>query len=571
MLLFEPSRYPGLMRPASILCFWIWLFLPCGSGIASDTYAIATAHPAATRAGATVLAEGGNAFDAAVAVTAMLSVVEPYSCGIGGGGFWLLYKEKDRRSVMIDGRERAPLSASADMYLDGNGKVIPGKSLNGPAAAGIPGVPAALVHINKHYGSLPLETLLAPAIKAARHGFAVDSRYRQRAKRKLRVLRRYPASAATFLVNGNVPAIGQTIRQEQLARTLESIAKNGRNGFYSGQVAQDLVADVRRSGGIWTLADLQQYQVIGRAPLIFHYAGSTITASSLPSSGGIALNEIFNMLSLFDPQEWSPLSEHLLIEVMRRAYRDRANHLGDQDYVEVPLERLRSMSHAKKLAGTIHKDRASRSAALTTAPPQKGLDTTHFSIADGHGNLVAATMSINTSFGSSYISPRTGVLLNNEMDDFSIQAGTANAYGLTGGEANAIAPGKRMLSSMSPSFVETHDRIAVLGTPGGSRIITMVLLGILEFLKGGDAQAIVSLKRFHHQYLPDAVETEPKVFTSSLLESLKKMGHVIKLRRRSWGNMQAVVVNKFSGEMEAAADPRGIGMAIAENETSTKP
>ncbi len=559
------------MRSASILCFWIWLFLPCGSGFANDTYAIATAHPAATRAGAAVLAEGGNAFDAAVAVTAMLSVVEPYSCGIGGGGFWLLYREQDRHSVMIDGRERAPLSASADMYLDENGKVIPGKSLNGSSAAGIPGVPAALVYISEHYGSLPLETLLSPAIKAARSGFAVDNRYQQRAKRKLRILRRYSASAATLLVNGNVPAIGQIIRQEQLARTLESIAKNGRNGFYGGQVAQDLVADVRGSGGIWSQADLQQYRIIGRAPLIFHYAGSTITTGSLPSSGGIVLNEIFNMLSLFDPQEWSPLSEHLLIEVMRRAYRDRASYLGDQDYVEVPSKRLRSLSHAKKLASTIHKDRASRSVALKTASPQKGLDTTHFSIADNHGNLVAATMSINTSFGSGYISPRTGVLLNNEMDDFSIQPGTANAYGLTGGEANAIAPGKRMLSSMSPSFVETHDRIAVLGTPGGSRIITMVLLGILEFLKGGGAQEIVSLKRFHHQYLPDVVETEPKVFTSPLLKSLKKMGHIFKPRGRNWGNMQAVVLDKFSGKLEAAADPRGIGMAIAENETGTKP
>ncbi len=559
------------MRTVGILYFWIWLFLPGGTGAASDAYAIATAHPAATRAGAAVLSTGGNAFDAAVTVTAMLSVVETYSCGIGGGGFWLLYNSRDRRSVMIDGRERAPLSATPGMYLDENNKVIPGKSLNGPAAAGIPGVPAALAHISKHYGSRSLEELLAPAIKAARLGFAVDSRYRQRARRRLEVLRRYTASAETLLVNDNVPASGHIIKQPQLARTLEIIAKNGRNGFYAGQVAHDLITDVRRSGGIWSQADLQQYRVIERTPFIFHYAGSTITTASLPSSGGIALNEIFNMLSVFDPQEWHPLSEHLLIETMRRAYRDRATYLGDQDYVAVPLKKLRGMRHARKLASTILRDRASRSTALSTVSPQKGLDTTHFSIADSHGNLVAATMSINTSFGSGYISPQTGVLLNNEMDDFSIQPGVPNAYGLTGGEANAIAPGKRMLSSMSPSFVETHERIAVLGTPGGSRIITMVLLGILEFLKGGDAQEIVSRKRFHHQYLPDVVQMEPGVFTSPLLESLEKMGHILKPLGRSWGNMQAVLIEKSNGALEAAVDPRGIGMAMVKNAATAKP
>ncbi len=543
----------------SFLAFWLLWSL--ASAQTPPAAAVASAHPAATEAGLEILRAGGNAFDAAVAVSAALAVVEPYSSGLGGGGFWLLHRASDGKQVMIDGRERAPLAAHREMYLDEEGEVVPGSSMDGPLAAGIPGEPAALVHIAAHYGRLPLARSLVPAIRLAREGFEVDTHYRRMARFRLAVLRRYAATRDIFLDKGEVPPLGARIRQPDLARTLERLAEEGRAGFYAGPVAQQLVAAVRRHGGIWTLQDLASYRVVERRPIVGSYRGYRIVTAAPPSSGGVVLVEMLNMLA---QKELDSLSEtdriHFMIEVMRRAYFDRARYLGDPDQVEMPLQMLLSGQHARQWVSGIRMDRATPSTALA-APRANGRDTTHFSIIDREGNRVAATLSINYPFGSGFVAEGTGVLLNDEMDDFSAKPGVANAYGLVGNEANAIAPGKRMLSSMTPTFVEHPRGVAILGTPGGSRIITMVLLGLLEFVEGHGPTDWVSRRRFHHQYLPDQVQYEPGAFSSRLRGQLEAKGHVLKPLEHPYGNMQAVFWDRKGNRVEAASDPRGIGLA----------
>jgi len=320
---------------------------------------------------------------------------------------------------------------------------------------------------------------------------------------------------------------------------------------------------VHEAGGIWTLDDLSRYQVVEREPLVGEYKGMKITSVAPPSSGGVALIEILNQLSLY-PLEHMDKSQqvHRVVEAMRRAYRDRAEYLGDTDFVEVPVSRLIDPMYAAGLQAGIHPEKATPSAmlpgVLNSNPSQ---DTSHFSIIDHQGNRVAATLSINYPFGACFIPPGTGVLLNDEMDDFSSKVGTPNAYGLVGAEANAIEPGKRMLSSMSPTFLETDQRLAVIGTPGGSRIITMVLLGALGFHEGLSADAIVNLPRYHHQYLPDLLFSEPRAFSDDTMQRLSSMGHQLKRESRTWGNMQLVIWDKLRQNVSAASDPRGIGQA----------
>jgi gamma-glutamyltranspeptidase/glutathione hydrolase len=522
--------------------------------------AIASAHPLATSAGFEVLEAGGNAFDAAVAVGATLAVVEPYSSGIGGGGFWLLHRAADRRELMIDGRERAPLAATRDMYLDPAGHFVPERSLNGPLAAGIPGEPAALAHLAEHYGRLPLARSLEPAIRITRDGFPADARYRRLVALRLPVLAQSPAAREQFLTAGGVPADVGTIRQPDLAETLEGLGREGRDGFYRGRTAELLVKGVRAAGGIWTLEDLASYRVVERPPIVGHYRGWRIVSASPPSSGGVLLVEMLNMLSTFDLPRLSEAERaHVRIEVMRRAYRDRAAFLGDSDFVAVPVERLTHPFYAAGLARDIQLDRATPS--LPEPAAREGNDTTHFSILDREGNRVAATLSINYPFGSGFVPPGTGVLLNDEMDDFSAQPGAPNVYGLVGGEANAIAPGKRMLSSMTPTFVDSERGVAVLGTPGGSRIITMVLGGVLSLVDGEGLAEWVAKPRFHHQYLPDAVQYEPGAFTASEKAALERLGHHLREIPDGFGNMQAVYWDRTKDNVEAASDPRGIGLA----------
>jgi len=539
--------------------------LPAMAAKAPPAAAIATAHPLATQAGVDILGAGGNAFDAAVAITAAIGVVEPYGSGLGGGGFWLLHRAADGFEVMLDGREKAPAAAHRDMYLDRNGDIVPGASIDGPLAAGIPGVPAALAHMARRYGRLPLKQTLAPAIRLAREGFPVDQQYRRYAGYRLEQLRRFPVAAGLFLLDGQIPPLGYRLRQPALARTLESIAADGGESFYRGALARQLVDAVRKAGGIWSLEDLNGYRVLERPPVRSRYRDMTIVSAAPPSSGGIALAQMFNMLSRFDLAAMDFTGQaHLIIEVMRRAYRDRAEYLGDSDFVRVPLARLTGPEQAGKLAQSIRLDRATPSSEL---PPigktgGAGSNTTHFSVLDGEGNQVAATLSINYLFGSAFVAADTGVLLNDEMDDFSAKPGVPNVYGLVGAEANAIAPGKRPLSSMSPTFLEDQRGVAILGTPGGSRIISMVLLSALEYANGSDAARLVDLPRYHHQYLPDEVVYESGAFDDATRKGLERRGHRLKLNASGYGNMKAIVWDRQKNKVTAASDRRGIGRAL---------
>jgi len=522
--------------------------------------AVSSAHELATAAGVEILHTGGNAFDAAVAVSAALAVVEPESSGAGGGGFWLLHRAADGFSVMVDGRETAPAAATERMYLDEAGEVDRDRAVNGALAGGIPGAPAAWAHIAERYGRLELAELLAPAIRLAEEGFPVDAKYQALLNFRAHVMQRWPETAAIFMPGGDVPAIGDIIRQPDLANTLRSLAEHGRDGFYRGELAERLVAGVREAGGIWTTEDFEAYQVAERAPIETDYRGYRLITAPPPSSGGIAIAQ---MLEIIEPFELSRMARadrvHLLAEAMRRAYRDRALYLGDPDFVDIPVDMLLSEHYAAGLRSSLRMDRATPSSMLAADPDRPGgesSDTTHFSLIDGEGNMVAGTLTVNLPFGAAFAPPGTGVLVNNEMDDFSAKPGEPNAYGLIGFAANAIEPGKRMLSSMSPTIVIGDERTAVLGTPGGSRIITMVLLGILDFIEGNGPESWVSRPRFHHQYQPDEISIERGALSEAEIEALREKGHEVTVRNRTWGNMHGVMWHHATGQLEAAHDPR---------------
>ena len=526
--------------------------------------AVASAHPLATQAGIDILNQGGNAFDAAIAVTSTLAVVEPYSSGIGGGGFYLLHQNKINRYVMIDARETAPSDAHKNMYLDVKGNVVDGASITGAKSAGIPGIPAALVHLAEKYGELTLKQTLTTAINHASKGFPADEYYQRMVRFRLKDLQKNKAASDIFLQDGKAPELGHSIVQKDLAKTLRRISEQGSTGFYEGELASMMVNDVRQHGGIWSEKDLTDYKIIERAPDVANYKGMKLIAAALPSSGGLVLSEILAMLSEFDIEHMDEAQRvHHIVEVMRRAYRDRAEYMGDPDFVDVPGEFLTSDTHIDSLVSSINARAATPSASLKAVaqPSGNGTDTTHFSIIDKQGNKVSATLSVNYPFGSCFVADGTGVLLNDEMDDFSAKPGVPNAYGLVGSQANAIAPGKRMLSSMTPSIVESNDRIAVIGTPGGSRIITMVLLGILEFYDNKSADEIVNTGRYHNQYLPDVISYEPGVFDDSVSSALQKLGHKTKAMDNTYGNMHVVIQDKKTGRLEAASDGRGIGEA----------
>ncbi len=527
--------------------------------------AVASAHPAATKAGLDVLNQGGNAFDAAVAVSAALAVVEPFGSGIGGGGFWLLHRASDGKQVMIDGREVAPNAAHRDMYLDANGQANKKASVNGALAAGIPGLPAALVHLSEHYGELSLSASLKPSVELASNGFLVNEHYQRLARFRQPVLAASEAASAIFLDKGKAPDLGARIIQTDLANTLTSLSNKGFDGFYRGDVANKLVAGVQQAGGIWTEQDLAGYTVKEREPIVIDYKGIKVSSAALPSSGGLVLSIALQIIEQYDLTAMDEATQHhVVVEAMRRAYRERALHMGDSDFVNVPSQQLTAKKYVKSLAQGINLNTATPSRQLTGLNASEGHDTTHFSILDKAGNRVAATLSINYPFGSGFVPAGTGVLLNDEMDDFSIKPGTPNVYGLVGGEANAIQAGKRMLSSMSPTFIETADKIGLMGTPGGSRIISMLLLAILDAEQGHTPASWVSQPRYHHQYLPDVIEHEPNAFSDKLMAELKTKGHTLTPVGRHYGNMHAILWDKEAGVLTAASDPRGSGLATVE-------
>lgn len=526
--------------------------------------AIASAYPLASDAGREILAKGGNAFDAAVAVASALAVVEPSSSGLGGGGFFLIRRASDGREVMIDLREMAPGAASRDMYLDKEGNVVPGLSRDSALAAGIPGEPAGLAHLAKHYGKLPLAVSLAPAIKLAREGFPLYTRLRGGMEFKKNAFLKTPDAARVFLVDGEVPALGHIIKQPELATSLELLAKQGADGFYKGAFARKLVDGVRGLGGNWTLDDLANYKVVERAPVVGHYRGARIVSGSPPASGGVALIDALNILEGFDLARVDKVTRtHLIVEAMRRVHRDRAVYMGDPDFVDVPVARLINPDYAAGQRASIRMDRAMPSELLPGVDaPAPGPSTTHFSVMDAKGNMVAATITLNFFFGSGLMVPDTGILLNNQMDDFSSKPGVPNGFQLIGGDANAIAAKKRPLSSSTPTFIEGPHGVMILGSPGGSYIPGMVLLGTIDFLEGHSAQEVVAAPRFHHQYSPDVLQFETAALTAEDRAALEKRGHKLREGTRRWGNMQVVVWDYKTGKVEAASDPRGAGVGL---------
>ncbi len=538
--------------------------------------AIASAHALATDAGLEILRQGGNAFDAAVAVSSVLSVVEPISSGIGGGGFFLLHDAKTGQDHFIDAREIAPASATPEAYLKPDGSFDRDRAENGPWSAGIPGLPAGLVHLATRHGRLPLTVSLAPAIRIAREGFPVYARFAKGYASRRDVMERYKGTRAVFLADGDAPEEGEILRQPDLARTLELLAEQGFDGFYRGPVAKKLLAGVKAEGGRWTAEELAGYRIKERAPLRFEYDGWQIVTAPPPSSGGIALAQMLQMLEPWDLAKL-PQAErvHLTVEAMRRAYRDRTFFLGDPDFVKIPVRQLMSRDYAAGQRSTINPRKATPSDLLSgEQTPMEDDETTHFSIIDAEGNRVAATQTVNLLFGSGMVVPGTGVLLNNEMDDFALKPGTPNAFGVMGYDANAPKPGKRMLSSMTPTFMVSPDRVAVLGTPGGSRIITMVLLGILGYADGLDAQAVAALPRFHHQWMPDVIGIERDALPDDVVAALRAMGHTVNSpkeapagRRSSdaWGNLQTVEWDRRANVLRGGTDPRNpVGKAVVD-------
>ncbi|MHA6205474.1 gamma-glutamyltransferase [Dyella soli] len=518
---------------------------------------IASANFHATQAGLDVLAKGGNAFDAAIAVAATLSVVEPESSGIGGGFMAVLHRAGDGREVFIDARETAVAAVNLRDYLNPDGSPNRDNALNGPLSAGIPGQPAGLAWLAAHYGKLPLKESLAPAIRIARDGFEPDRRLIGAITDREKDIRRWPASVAKYLPNGQPPLAGQLWRDPDQARTLELLGEHGFDGFYRGETASRLVAAVRAAGGNWTAKDLESYQVKERTPITLDYRGYRVVTAPPASSGGVAVAEILNILSGYDLAKLDEAHRtHLIIEAMRRAFRDHNDYLGDPDFVQMPLDMLLSPYYAAGLRQTILADKATPSSMLpVSAGAEPGMHTTHFSVIDADGNIASVTLTVNYTMGSTFVAAGTGVLLNDEMDDFALVPNKPNVYGLLGSAANAPAPGKRMLSSMTPSIVFGKDRVGVIGSPGGSTIITQVLEGILAFIDGKDAAGIAGQKRFHHQYMPDRVDVEPGAFDAATADALTRMGHTLK-ERNPWGYMNVVTWDLKTNKLDAASDPR---------------
>jgi gamma-glutamyltranspeptidase/glutathione hydrolase len=550
--------------PRALFFSLLFVSVAVGAERAPGKAAIASAHPLASQAGQEMLANGGNAFDAAVAVAAALAVVEPNASGLGAGGFFLLHRASDGLDTMIDAREKAPAAATRDMFLDAQGKPVPKLSTQSALAAGIPGEPAGLAMLSERFGKLPLKVCLQPAIRLAREGFPLYPRLLGGIRYKQELFKRSKELSAVFLDRGNVPELGFIIRQPQLARTLELIANKGVGELYKGSLSRTLAREVRKLGGIWTEQDLADYRAVERKPVVGEYRGARIVSASLPASGGTALVDALNILEGYDLDKLDAVTrKHLVVEAMRRAHRDRAIYLGDADFVKVPVEMLTSPFYADGQRTSIRLDHATPSEMLPSdaMSAQQGAHTTHFSILDRDGNRAAVTITLNLWFGSGLVVPGTGILLNNQMDDFSIKAGTPNAYRLIGADANAIAAGKRPLSSSTPTFVESPRGVMIAGSPGGSYIIGMVLLATLDFMDKRSAMDIVSAPRFHHQYSPDVITYEAGAFSDEERARLTAFGHKLDEGDR-WGNLQVVTWDYASGKVEAAADPRGNGEGL---------
>ena len=538
---------------------------------------VVSAHPLASEAGISMLRKGGNAVDAAVATTFAISVVEPFSAGIGGGGFLLMHSEKTGDIKALDFRERAPLKATRNMYLDAEGKVRPNASIDGYLAVGTPGTVAGLYEVHRRYGKLSWEEIIKPAIALAKDGFILSSQVTWNSlpvyqNRKQAILNN-PAAREIFTRNGEFYQPGDKLVQRDLARTLTKVAQNPQS-FYTGSIARAIASDMVKNGGLITLEDLKTYKPIWRTPVCGNFRKAKICSMPPPSSGGVHLLQILNIIGDTDLKSlgWHhPDAIHLMVEAMKIAYADRSKYLGDPDFVKVPVQELLSPAYAKKRRQEINMQVARPSSEIkpvdlnskclpsSPCPQHESSQTSHLTVVDEERNAVSLTFTINLGFGAGVVTPGTGIVLNNEMDDFAAAPGVPNAFGLVGNDANSIAPRKTPLSSMTPTIVTEngHLRMAA-GAPGGSTIITQVLQIILNVLEYNmDVGAAVSVPRIHHQWLPDELRVESWGLDALTVQDLQRRGHKIN-ETTPWGNGNAIAVTS-DGTLEGAADPRGEG------------
>lgn len=541
---------------------------------------VAADEPFAAEAGLEILRQGGNAVDAAVAVAFALAVTHPEAGNLGGGGF-LLLRMADGTSVMVDFREMAPGAARWDMFLDAEGKLIPKSSTTGWRSAGVPGSVAGLELALRTHGTMSLAQVLEPAIRLAKKGFPVSEQLAEAFREEAPRLSHDAESRRIFLRNGRSFKPGDRLVQKDLARTLQQIARKGATEFYRGALAHRLARESKLAGGLFTLEDLRNYRAVLREPLRGSFHGYEIVTAAPPSSGGVALLESLNMLErLLTPADRpeNPETIHVITEALRRAFADRARYLADRDFAEVPVAGLIAKDYAALFAASISRQRASASAALERPDPlrfaetspavsrrgrREGENTTHFSVMDAAGNAVAVTTTINDSFGSGITVPGLGFLLNNEMDDFTVQPGAPNAlFELMQSDANKIEPGKRPLSAMTPTIVVREEKnFLALGSPGGPRIISAVLEVILNRLYFGDDLALaVARPRFHHQWLPDMLMLEKNMFAETQIETLRALGHTVEFRS-DMGNLSAVERDPATGQLFGVADARRRGVA----------
>jgi gamma-glutamyltranspeptidase / glutathione hydrolase len=521
----------------------------------------------ASQAGVDILKQSGNAIDAAVAVGFALAVVHPSAGNLGGGGLMVI-RFADGRATTIDYREMAPAKATRDMFLDQTGAVVTERSLVGPLAAGVPGSVAGLCLAHRQYGKLPLATVMAPAIRLAKSGFEVSVALERSLEDAQKLLSRFPESMRVFSKQGQPFVEGDRLVQPDLARTLELIARHGADGFYKGPVADLIEAEMLRSSGLIRKGDLASYKAIEREPVRGTYRGHDIIAMPPVSSGGIAIIEALNVLEGFPLQDYGANSSktiHLVAETTRRVYADRSEWLGDPAFYKVPMQGLVSKRYAERLRATIDPERATPSTSVRPGAPAayESDQTTHYSVVDAAGNAVSTTTTINGGYGNGQVVTGAGFLLNNEMDDFSVKPGTPNMFGLIGGEANAVAPGKRMLSSMTPTIVAKDGKpLLVVGSPGGSRIITTVLQVVLNVIDFGmDVQEAVDAPRFHHQWLPDEIRVEEQGFPLDVRTALERMGHAV-VTRADMGDVHAIWIDPSTGVRYGASDPRLDGRTI---------
>jgi len=526
---------------------------------------VSTADKHASEVGIEILQKDGNAIDAAIAVGFTLAVTYPRAGNIGGGGF-MVVRDKDNQIFSLDYREKAPIDAARDMYLDENENIIENLSIEGYLASGVPGTVHGLFEAHKKFGSLDWAELINPAIELAEYGFIIDRNLASSLEYKYDTFSKFPSSKNVFTKNGEKFKEGDTLKQSDLANTLKLIRDYGVSGFYDGKTAKLISEDMEKNKGLITEDDLAQYESVWREPIKFTYRNYTIFSMAPPSSGGIIISEILNTLENYNVSEMGPNSSdlvHVWAEIEKQAYADRAEYLGDSDFIEIPKEKLSSKKYAYTLFKNINPFYTTSSTEIGTKliPIEESSQTTHFSIVDKWGNAVSNTYTLNGSYGSGVVIEGTGILMNNEMDDFSTKAGFANMFGLLGSEANEIAPGKRMLSSMTPTIITKNDSLyMIVGTPGGATIITSVAQVISNVIDHNmNIRRAIEFPRFHHQWFPDEIKYEKNGFSIDVLNGLKNKGNSLN-EVDSIGDIQSILWNNKFKEWQGWSDPRGNGV-----------